>query len=59
MTNMETLTNAGLISHPSKVSQAMQDKINALTAEEVTHLISVRAKLGDDDIQAHNDVMCM
>ena len=29
MTNMETLTNAGLISHPSKVSQAMQDKISS------------------------------
>ena len=59
MTNMEVLTNAGLIKDPSKVSPDMQAKINALTNDEVTHLISVRAKLGDDDIQSHNDVMCV
>lgn len=59
MTNMETLVNAGVITDASQVSAQMQTKINALTEEEVTHLIAVRAKLGDDDLSAHNDVMCI
>lgn len=57
MTNVETLTNAGLIKDPTQLSSDMQAKINALSEDEITHLISVRAKLGDDDIQAHNNVM--
>jgi hypothetical protein len=57
MTNLETLVNAGVIKDASQVSPDMQTKINSLTPDEVTHLISVRAKLGDDDIQTHNNVL--
>jgi hypothetical protein len=59
MTNVDTLANAGLISDPTQLSQAMKDKINGLSDDEVTHLLAVRAKLGDADIQAHNNVMCI
>lgn len=59
MTNMETLTNAGLIKDPGKVSKEMQNRINALSADEITHLISIKGKLGDEGLSAHNDVMCL
>lgn len=57
MTNVEVLTQAGLIKDASQVTPDMQAKINALTPEEITHVISIKAKLGEDDINAHNQVM--
>ena len=60
MTNTEVLVQAGIIKDASQVTPAMQAKVNALSQEEITHLISVKGKLGedgDDGLQAHNSVM--
>ncbi|HJU83818.1 MAG TPA: aroma-sacti cluster domain-containing protein [Holophagaceae bacterium] len=59
MSNMDTLVQAGVIKDASQVSADMQAKVNALTPEEITHLISVKAKLGEDGLQAHNGVMML
>ena len=62
MTNMEVLTQAGVIKDASQVTSAMQAKVNALSQEEITHLVSVKSKLGEDGgdgLVAHNSVMCL
>ncbi len=59
MSNMDTLVQAGVITDASQVSPDMQAKVNALTPEEITHLISVKAKLGEDGLQAHSGVMML
>ncbi len=57
MTNVDILTQAGLIKDASQLTPEMQTKINALSSDEITHMISIKAKLGEDDINAHNGVM--
>ena len=59
MTNVEVLTQAGVIKDAKQVSPDMAKKINALSQEEVTHLISIKGKLGEDDLKAHGKVMIM
>lgn len=57
MSNVETLANAGVIKDAKQLSPEMTKKINALSAEEVTHLVSVKSKLGEDDLKGHGKVM--
>ena len=45
MSNMATLTQAGIIGPTAKLSPADQQIIESLTAAEVQALISIRAKL--------------
>ncbi|HXC16890.1 MAG TPA: aroma-sacti cluster domain-containing protein [Holophagaceae bacterium] len=59
MSNVETLVNAGVIKDAKDISPEMAKKINALSPEEVTHLVSVKSKLGEDDLKAHAKVMMM
>ena len=59
MSNVEVLTQAGVIKDASQLTPAMVEKVNALSSEEVTHLISVKSKLGEDDLQGHAKVMMM
>jgi hypothetical protein len=37
----------------------MAKKVNALSSDEVTHLVSVKSKLGEDDLSSHAKVMMM
>ncbi len=46
MSNLDTLTNAGLITGGANFSDADKTLIESLTAEEVNSLVSVRRKLG-------------
>lgn len=48
MSNVERLQQAGLIPDPSKLSASDTAKVNALSADEVSALISVKQQLGDD-----------
>ena len=57
MTNVEVLTQAGVIKDAKHVSPDMAKKINALSPEEITHLISIKGKLGEDDLKGHGKVM--
>lgn len=57
MSNVEVLSQAGVIKDAGQLSPDMVKKINALSAEEVTHLVSVKSKLGEDDLGAHGKVM--
>ncbi len=57
MSNVEVLAQAGVIKDAKQLSPEMAAKINALSSDEVTHLISVKSKLGDDDLQGHGKVM--
>ena len=57
MSNVEVLAQAGVIKDAKQLSPDMANKINALSSDEVTHLISVKSKLGDDDLQGHGKVM--
>ena len=59
MSNVETLVNAGVIKDAKDISPEMAKKINALSPEEVTHLVSVKSKLGEDDLKTHAKVMMM
>ena len=59
MSNVEVLTQAGVIKDAKQLAPEMVKKINALSAEEVTHLVSVKSKLGEDDLKAHAKVMMM
>ena len=57
MSNVEVLTQAGVIKDANQLTPDMQKKINALSPEEVTHLVSVKSKLGEDDLKGHGKVM--
>ena len=57
MSNVEVLSQAGVIKDAGQLSPDMVKKINALSAEEVTHLVSVKSKLGEDDLKGHGKVM--
>jgi hypothetical protein len=57
VSNVEVLAQAGVIKDAKQLSPEMAAKINALSSDEVTHLISVKSKLGDDDLQGHGKVM--
>ena len=59
MSNVEVLTQAGVIKDAKQVSPEMAKKINALSPEEITHLISIKGKLGEDDLVAHGKVMML
>ena len=59
MSNVETLVNAGVIKDAKEISPEMVKKINALSPEEVTHLVSVKSKLGEDDLKGHAKVMML
>jgi hypothetical protein len=49
--NIDQLTQAGIIPANASLSQADQDVINSLTANEVAALISIKGKLTPDFIQ--------
>lgn len=55
MSNYDHLVNAGVINPNAgtQPSQADIDLINSLSEAEVTHLISVKGKLGDAFLQQH------
>lgn len=57
MSNVEVLAQAGVIKDAKQVTPEMAKKINALSPEEVTHLVSVKSKLGEDDLKGHGKVM--
>lgn len=57
MSNVDKLAQAGVIKDASQISPDMASKINALSAEEVAHLVNIKGKLGDDDLQGHGKVM--
>lgn len=57
MSNVDTLVKGGVIKDASQLSADMVKKINSLSADEVSHLVSVKGKLGDDDLQGHGKVM--
>jgi hypothetical protein len=59
VSNVEVLANAGVIKDVKQLSPEMTKKINALSPEEVTHLVSVKSKLGEDDLKSHAKVMIM
>jgi len=45
-TNIDVLKKAGIVAASHKITQADQEKINGLSADEVKALISVKNKLG-------------
>lgn len=57
MSNVDTLVKGGVIKDASQLSADMVSKINSLSADEVSHLVSAKSKLGDDDLQGHGKVM--
>ena len=57
MNNLETLVHAGVIKDAKEVDAEMAKRINALSSEEITHLISIKGKLGEDGLKAHSHVM--
>ena len=59
MSNVEVLSQAGVIKDANQLSPEMVKKVNALSPEEVTHLVSVKSKLGESDLTAHAKVMIM
>lgn len=59
MSNIEVLTQAGVIKDANQVTPDMAKKINALSPEEITHLISIKGKLGEDDLKGHGKVMML
>lgn len=48
MTNVETLTQAGLIHTSAPLTDDEAASVNALSPAEIQALISIKAKLGDD-----------
>lgn len=54
MNNVQRLMQAGLIQANAALSPADQQLINSLTDDEVSALISVKGKLGDDFVQRNN-----
>ncbi|MGA7159211.1 MAG: hypothetical protein WBY53_20365 [Acidobacteriaceae bacterium] len=48
MTNVETLTQAGLVHTSAPLTNDEAASVNALSPAEIEALISIKAKLGDD-----------
>ena len=53
MNNFQRLSQAGLILSSAALSAADTQLINSLTPEEVSALISVKGKLGEEFLQQH------
>jgi hypothetical protein len=51
--NFQRLSQAGLILPNAALSASDTQLINSLTADEVSALISVKGKLGEDFLQQH------
>ncbi|HJW33653.1 MAG TPA: aroma-sacti cluster domain-containing protein [Holophagaceae bacterium] len=48
---IQRLVNAGIIKgDPAQLTAEMQARLGALSDAEITHLISVKAQLGDDNL---------
>ncbi|HTL98583.1 MAG TPA: hypothetical protein VL181_07245 [Holophagaceae bacterium] len=59
MSNVEVLSQAGVIKDANQLSPEMTKKVNALSSDEITHLVSVKSKLGEADLTSHAKVMIM
>jgi len=57
MSNVETLQQAGLIPDASKLTPGETALINAMTAAEVSTLISVKQQLTDDFLMRNASVI--
>ncbi len=53
MNNFQRLSQAGLILPNAALSASDTQLINSLTSDEVSALISVKGKLGEDFLQQH------
>ncbi len=50
---LQKLVDAGLVSDPDKLTPEIKARIETLSDEEITHMVSVKGKLGSDHIKAN------